>query len=47
VGVLLKWTLKEYGRRVWTELICFRAQVGSCEHDNELPGSRRGEEFLE
>jgi hypothetical protein len=42
--IILKWLLKKWGMRIWTDFICLRRH-GSFEHGNKTSGSLKGEKF--
>jgi hypothetical protein len=42
--IILKWPLKKWGMRLWTDFICLRRQ-GSFKHGNETSGTIKYEKF--
>jgi hypothetical protein len=47
--IILEWISGECGGRVWTGFVCLSIGTsgGPYEYENELPGSVKGEEFLD
>jgi hypothetical protein len=42
--IILKWPLRKWGMRMWTDFICLRRN-GSFKHVNEPSGSIKGNNF--